>query len=95
MEFHGKNFMKKNPSYVYEKFYDFSMKFHGIAWNFMKLGLMEFHGIPRKIPWISMEFREFMEFHEIRFRQGCYLSVSHKLIGNSRIAISIKFFKQE
>jgi hypothetical protein len=33
-------------------------KFYGIPW---KLRLMEFH---------SMEFREFTEFHGIRFRQG-------------------------
>jgi hypothetical protein len=26
----------------------FSMKCHGIPWNFMKLRLMKFHGIPWK-----------------------------------------------
>jgi hypothetical protein len=38
MEFHGK----------------FHRKFNGIPWNFMKLRLMEFHGIPCKIPWKSV-----------------------------------------
>jgi hypothetical protein len=36
-----------------------------ISWNSME-NIMEFHGIL----WNSMEFHEFMEFYEIRFRQG-------------------------
>jgi hypothetical protein len=66
MEFHGKIFMKKNPSNVYEQFHEipwnstkFSMEFHKISWNFMKLRLMHFRGFL----WYSME--NFMEFHGI------------------------------
>jgi hypothetical protein len=32
------------------------MEFHGIPSNLMKVRLMEFHGIPWKIPWNLMEF---------------------------------------
>jgi hypothetical protein len=39
------------------------MEFHGI----MKLRLMEFHGIPWKIPWNSMEFSQLTEFDGIQF----------------------------
>jgi hypothetical protein len=35
---------------------EFRGKFHGIRWNFMELRLMEFNGIPWKIPWNSAEF---------------------------------------
>jgi hypothetical protein len=59
--FHGISWEKlheKKSLNVYEKFcgipwicMEFSMKFHGIPRNFMKLRLMEFHGIPWKIPW--------------------------------------------
>jgi hypothetical protein len=74
MEFHGKNFMKKIRQMFMKNFIEFhemSMKFHGILpRNSMKLRMMEFYGIP----WNSMKFREFMEFCEIRFREGKILS---------------------
>jgi hypothetical protein len=71
MEFHGKFFMKKNPSNVYAKF-------HGIPLISMKMSI-EFHGILHGIPWNYMklrlmELREFTEFHGIRCRQGKVLS---------------------
>jgi hypothetical protein len=62
MKFHGifhgfpwKNFMKKNPSNVYEKC-------HGIPWNFME-NSMEFHETEVDgIPWNCANSRNFMEF---------------------------------
>jgi hypothetical protein len=35
---------------------------------------MEFHRKFHGIPWNSTEFRDFMEFHGIRFRQGMHKS---------------------
>jgi hypothetical protein len=63
---------------------EFSMEFHGIfhaiTWNSkefcatevdeISLNSMEFHGKLHGISWNCMEFLEFVEFHEIRFRQG-------------------------
>jgi hypothetical protein len=63
--------MKKNPSYVYEKF--------GIPWNFPSIfpwNSMEFHETEVDgIPFYSMEFREFTQFDGIRFRQGALMKV--------------------
>jgi hypothetical protein len=55
MEFHGENFLKKNPSNVYEKF----IEVHEIPWNSMKFS-MGLHGIfyEIEIPWNSMKFHE-------------------------------------
>jgi hypothetical protein len=64
MKFHGKNFMKKKIRQMLTvNAMEFSMEFHRI-----------FHGTEVDgISWNSMEFREFMEFDEIRFRQGMNL----------------------
>jgi hypothetical protein len=48
---------------------------HGIPWNLVSTwNFVEFHETEVDgIPWNSMvEFREFMEFHGIRFRQGSH-----------------------